>query len=67
MLNYSMVKYICILNSFEGSCYFMNIRLDKLLEMKKKSNGYWGDRITSQMLFLGKLLQYNEKDEFVSL
>ncbi len=41
----------------------MNTRFEKLYEMRNKANSYWGDRITAQMLYLGKLLQYNENEE----
>ncbi|HBN86011.1 MAG TPA: alpha-mannosidase [Clostridiales bacterium] len=41
--------------------------MDKLLELKGKANSYWGERITSQMMFLGKLLQYNPQNRLEEL
>ena len=43
------------------------MELDKLLELKGKANSYWGERITSQMMFLGKLLQYNPQNRLEEL
>lgn len=40
---------------------------EKLFELRKKANSYWGDRITSQMMFLGKLLQYYPQDDLQEL
>lgn len=43
------------------------MELDLLLKLKEKANSYWGERVTSQLLFLGKLLQKNPNESLEEL